>query len=587
MADNDQSPPPESASGPVQDNAYRLLVAIFHDQPDLLKAMTLGDLESGEVLNVVQSRDKLFGSPVFQFTVGRTHAGKTTLGNLLFGEAAMRSTGYQDCTDYVGRVRLKSDLCYFDTPGAGGEETYENFARMALGLPQPNSPQVDYFRMLDFTDAVVLPSDVVDNVTEVRITAQTWKREFASKFPPDVIVYVVAPHMLFLRDDRAYLHDMLKQYGDKVVIALNRWDGVTKDTDIDNVRNQIESVYRRAYPDGSMTPRFAIINAKTGSGIHELTALICGAISPEKLGGMQAVLSGDLKRHAQEERSRRYRKTVNRIAARLALNKVDQQAGGMDLISLAAHGIARFGVLTFEGDDDIRAFRDGLNEHVRQEAERVRRERTEDIVSRDVQTGTKDIVTREPVFDTVEIIENQQHKISEEITESRGVGFWKSAGIATKSLWNRFDNLLEGGTQAERDAIREGAKKDMVETTTRVNERYVDIPVTRYEQKIVDYQDKVVATVTEVLGVTENVVGTRALQGAIPVIELLVSIGLGVEEYCTGQDRDGGIEKAIEQSRQIVRLELDRVAGKLKRLVDEGVTAESRIAELLDGLNVR
>jgi hypothetical protein len=571
----------------VHDSAFQLLVAIFRDQPELLKAVTLGDLESSEVLGAVQSRDKLFGSPVFQFTVGRTHAGKTTLGNLLFGEDAMRSTGFQDCTDYVGRVRLRSELCYFDTPGAGGEEKYENFARMALGLPQPISPQVDYFRMLDFTDAAVLPNGKVGNVTEVKITAETWERDFAAKFPPDVIVYVVVPHMLFLRDDRAYLHDMLKRYDDAVVIALNCWDGVTKVTDIDNVRNQIESVYRHAYPDGSRKPRFAIMNAKTGSGMHELTTLICEAISPEKLGGMQAVLSGDLKRHAQEERSRRYRRTVNRIAARLALNKVDQQAGGMDLVSLAAHGVARFGVLTFEGDDDVQAFRDGLSEHVRLEAERIRQERTEDIVSRDVQTGTKDIVTREPVFDTVEIIENQKHKISEEVTESRGVGFWKSAGIATKSLWDRFDNLLSGGTQAERDAIRDRAKGDMVETTTRVNERYVDIPVTRYEQKIVDYKDKVVATVTEVLGVTESVVGTRALQGAIPVIELLVSIGLGIEEYCTGQEREGGIEKAIERARQVVHLELDRVSGELQALVDQGVTAEPRIADLLDGLSVR
>jgi hypothetical protein len=496
----------------------------------------------------------------------------------------MRSTGYQDCTDYIGRVRLKSDLCYFDTPGAGGDEEYENFTRMALGLPQPNDPTVNYFRLLDFTDAVVLPNGVVDNVTQVQITAETWKTEFAAKYPPDVIVYVVAPHMLFLRGDREYLRDMLKQHGEQVVIALNCWDGVTKDTDIKNVQNQIESVYRRAYPDGSRTPRFAELNAKTGVGIDKLTVLLCDLISPDKLGGMQAVLSGDLKQHAQIQRSRRYRSAVNRIAARLALNTVDQRAGEMDLISLAAHAIGRYGVLTFEADEAAQAFRDELSEHVRQQAEQVRRDRTEEIISQDVQTGTKEIKTREPVFDTVEVIETQKHKISEEITENRGVGVWKSAAIATRSVWDRFNNLLEGGTQEQRDAIREKAKRNQVETTTRTNERYIDIPVTRYEQKIVDYEEKVVATVTEVTGVTKKVVGTRALQGAIPVIELLTSIGHGVEAYCTADVRTGSIEQAVEHARQVVRLDLDRVSRELLKLVDEGAAEEPRIARLLDQL---
>jgi hypothetical protein len=42
---------------------------------------------------------------------------------------------------------------------------------------------------------------------------------------------------------------------------------------------------------------------------------------------MQAVYSGDLKQYAQIHRSRRYRGTVSRIAADLALNTADQRAG--------------------------------------------------------------------------------------------------------------------------------------------------------------------------------------------------------------------------------------------------------------------
>ena len=66
---------------------------------------------------------------------------------------------------------------------------------------------------------------------------------------------------------------------------------------------------------------------------------------------MQAVLTGDLKVHAQEERSRQYRQTLNRIAARLALHTVDQRTGEQDLISVAAKAVSQYGVVTFEAAD--------------------------------------------------------------------------------------------------------------------------------------------------------------------------------------------------------------------------------------------
>ena len=559
-----------------------MLTAIFHDQPELLHAVTLGDLQSQRLLEEVRTKGKLFSEQIHQFVVGRTHAGKTTLGNLLFGSEAMSVSGKQDCTDYIGRVRLKSELCYFDTPGAGGEEAYENYTRMALGLDQLYEPQVDKFQLLDFTDARLGPDGKVLDVTSKLITAADYEREFAAKYPPDAIVYVVCPHMLFLRSDREYLRDMLGKHGPRVVIALNIWTGVTKDTDIENVRNQITATYQRVATDGSLRPRFAEFNALTGVGIDQLTQAICSVIAPEKLGGMQAVLDGSLKEHARRERARHYHRTLDRIAARLALHTVDQQAGGLDLITLAAEGVAQYGVLTFEAQQEAQDFRDELTRHLTEEAGRVRRERTEDIVTQTVQTGTRDIVTSEPVFDLVETVEHEKRRIVEEISDSTGVGVLQSAMIQGRSLWDRVVNVFEGGTQTQRDEIKRRALKDMVQTTTRTLEKEIDVPIKRYEQKIVDYQDKVIATVTEVVGMAENVVGTKALQGAVPLVELLLSIGLGVEQFCTATGRREPIDVYVGAARQRVRLDLDRVRPQLEQLIARGAPAEAEIAALLD-----
>lgn len=119
----------------------------------------------------------------------------------------------------------------------------------------------------------------------------------------------------------------------------------------EDIIKAIRAVYRKVFPDGSVRPRFTRVNALTDSGMSELTSEICRVVAPEKLGSMQQVLSGDLKRSALAGRSRRHRDTVNRIAARLALHTVDQKAGDQDLIAVAAEGVCRYGVLTFEASD--------------------------------------------------------------------------------------------------------------------------------------------------------------------------------------------------------------------------------------------
>ncbi|HCI81721.1 MAG TPA: hypothetical protein DHW02_18745, partial [Ktedonobacter sp.] len=128
------------ANTTVDRQALDVLKHIFHDQPDLLSIVTLGDLESQELRSHYQQSGDLFTSHVNIYAVGRTSAGKTSIGNMLFGQMVMTSTGHTNCTDYIGLFRMKSNLWYFDTAGAGSNEKYENITRVALKLKQYERP---------------------------------------------------------------------------------------------------------------------------------------------------------------------------------------------------------------------------------------------------------------------------------------------------------------------------------------------------------------------------------------------------------------------------------------------------------------
>jgi hypothetical protein len=93
---------------------------------------------------------------------------------------------------------------------------------------------------------------------------------------------------------------------------------------------------------------------------------------------------------------------------------------------------------------------------------------------------------------------------------------------------------------------RSTAKINMV--TRRVT---VEQPVRRIEHVIDGYRTRVVDTVTEVTEMTERVIGHRALQGGVPVIELLLTLGLGIERYCTMTgDRPSAAAVACDRMRR-------------------------------------
>jgi hypothetical protein len=417
--------------------AVDVLRMLFSDRPDLLRVVISGDLASDQSLVELRRRDYLASTPIVQYVVGHTGAGKTSLANWLFGAEIMSHISNVDYIEGIWLLRMKRDLYYIDTPGAAADKRCENWVRIALGLPQVEEP-VDSLEVYDATNTRMTASGKVEGAQRSRFTVEQWESQLSGVFEPDVVVYVVAPHFHFLRLDREFLTAMLKRHGAKVLITFNIWDGIPTDIHRDDVMKSIEAVYSTVFPDGSVRSRFTTVNARTGSGVDKLAREICQGIVPEKLGAMQHVLDGDLKKFAQRERSCRYHDTVNRIAARLALHTVGKKTCDQDLINAAAAGICLYGALTFEAD------------------------------------------------------------------------------------------------------------------------------------------------ATGITGVTERVVGTKAQQGGLPVIELLTAVGVGIEEYCTAIGKRASAETFIYQARDRVHLILDRERPGLEGLLQQGTAAEQAIAEVLD-----
>jgi hypothetical protein len=562
-------------------DALGRLQLLFSDQPDLLTIVTSSDLEAQQLLVAFRQRDDLLAEPVKQYTVGRTTAGKTSLGNRLFGEDVMKSTGHANCTDFIGLLRMRSNLHYIDTPGAGSDEEYENWARLALGLPQLDAEPAKRLGVRDYTGAR-LNAGVVEGDVYSEFTPEEWEPQLSGAFAPDVVVYVVAPHKQFLRTDREFLTDVLRRHGAKVVIALNDWAGQTSDIDREDVVKAIGNVYRKVFPDGSVRPRYARVNALSGTGMSELTSEICRVVAPEKLGSMEQVLSGDLKDSALAGRSRRYRETVNRIAARLALHTVDQKAGDQDLITVAAEGVCRYGVATFEASELAAVLQRETAALLESQVEAIKQQRQEEIRVQDAQTGTRDITVEDPVYEQVESETTETQRVPVEVQEATGVGFWDvvdayaDAGARHVVAWwkNRGKDEHESIRQ---DRLRRTAR---VRSTTVMQD--VDMKVKKIEQQVTGYTTRVVDTVTEVTGVTERVVGTRALQGGVPVIELITAVGLGIETYCTATGDRPSAAHFVTAERDRVRLILDREKSRIDALLQHGTAAEPEIIELLD-----
>jgi hypothetical protein len=435
----------------------------------------------------------------------------------------------------------------------------------------------------DFTSARLTAAGTVEDVLVTEFTAAGWEAELAGAYAPDVVVYVVAPHVQFIRPDREFLTAMLRQYGTRLVIAFNDWAGVTTDIHREDAEKAIRGVYARVLP-GHPVPAFTRVNARSGNGMSELTSEICRVVAPEKLGSMRQVLDGDLKKSAQQVRSSGYRATVNRIAARLALHTVGQKFGDQDLIGAAAAGVSRYGVMTFEAEDLGAELDEELGDLLASSAKAVREQRQEEIKVQEAQTATKDLTEKVPVFEQEETTTTRRTQVATQVHEATGVGFLKKVGAYLDAAAEHVEAAWEGKDDAEHEAITKRRREKTANYTTRTVMQDVEIPVTEIRQKVTGYTTKVIGTVEEVVGTTERVVGTRALRGGAPVIELLTAVGLGIEAYLTADGQRPPAETFIDTERARVHLILDRATPEIEAFLAQGTTAEPDLTELLGRL---
>ncbi|MBD2771330.1 GTPase [Iningainema tapete] len=547
----------------MSDNALENLRQIFQDQPELLKVIELGDIESKKLVDVFRESNELFATPVNLYVTGRTGAGKTSLGNCLLEEVKMKSTGYMDCTDSVGFFKLASNLCYFDLPGAGSDGNFENINRAVLLVPQLDEKDIDIITIEEFKKI-----DYSTPVEEIEIIkVEEWQSEAKQKeVQPDVILYVIAPHMQFLRDDQRYLCDLLKSqlkyyHRNKVVFALNIFShektGEVKHTEqnLEDVKSKITTIFKNVYATKENPPIFEF-DAKTGKGVNEITSYICQILPKEKLGNIQQVLRSDLKEFAQKQRSIHYQQTLISIASRLAGYKVDQKAGNQeDLIQVAASAVCSYGVKTFKNQEEIAQIKAELNKIIEDAAMEIKESQTNDIKVIKNITESKEITKERPIIkqeiitDYIEVNEIKVKKLN-----------------PFKKVVNTVTTFIGVGKVFEDKIIAEKVKK----------------PIERLETRFLGYEKEVIDTVEAVVGQVEEIVGKEYLQGGYPVIKLILALGRGIQAYCTNSKCS--LQDCISEAEVYVECKLAHVEAEIKQLLESIPTQniEQKLIQIIE-----
>ncbi|PSF34927.1 hypothetical protein C7H19_18135 [Aphanothece hegewaldii CCALA 016] len=253
-----------------------------------------------QVENNQQKKRENSQKPVNFYATGRTGAGKTSLGNTLLGAGTgklpMESHGHQDCASAssVQYFTLASNLRYLDLPGAGSNEEFENINRAALFIEQitdedEETDPVKQFKIMNFSEYETR------GVQEEVITVEAWQSQDNQKFcAADIILYVVAPHMMFIHNDKRYLRALLKSQtqrnqNEKIIFALNihrTEDGQLKPTpqNIEDTKKTITKIYHEFYPN--TTPPIVEIDFRRGTGINQITELICKILPSEKISNI-------------------------------------------------------------------------------------------------------------------------------------------------------------------------------------------------------------------------------------------------------------------------------------------------------------
>lgn len=263
------------------------------------------------------------------FATGRTHSGKTTLGNRLLGIDYFLSTGRQDCTKEINLIEFPIGLKYFDLPGVCSDDFLENYNRVALNVNQvedfPTVSEVSLFRYRE-----------EQSPSEKKLTISHYE---SLNFQPDLVYYLIAPDKQFARGDRKYLRDLLKRHQNIIYVFnmfVNKQTGMSyfaTEANIQDVATQIFKVHRDILGEGSQ-PMIVGVNCLTGEGISELLHQ-----SQQMLSGQKGIIFQELISHQQQKTPDEYVSQVKRELVRIYAHSACQRATGTDTCDQPLHKI--------------------------------------------------------------------------------------------------------------------------------------------------------------------------------------------------------------------------------------------------------
>ena len=378
-------------------------------------------------------------------------------------------------------------------------------------------------------------------------TVEQWKSEKnQEKVSPDIILYVVAPHMQFLRGDRKYLRALLESLknrhsNNKVIFALNihsqEGQQIPTPQNIEDARTKIAEIYEKYYP--SETLLIAEIDSLKGTGFSQVAKFMCEILPDNKIGKMEEVLRSELKESAKKERSRRYRQALIYIASRLATYKVNTPIG-KGIIEEAYAAVCDYGIRIFKEEEIYLTASRELDEMVDNFAAQTK-------------------ISRE---EAIKIMVSDVEVLEQYIEEENGINQSKLATIGGAStgavLATMFLGPLLGPVSTIAGTVA-GAKLGEI-----IERRFVS-PEKEREDVI-----KKVPQVVE----KEQEVGTRYLQGGYPVVENLLAIGLGIESVDPSQDLRNCFEDLVKAAQERVRTYISRYQDQINRLAESSDTPE-------------
>lgn len=599
----------------MSDSALKKLQILFQNRPEVLQMLDLRELELANLEDREfikrQAEKELFPNPVNLYATGKTGAGKTTLGRSILDpkqtintkEAVMGSTGKTDCTSMVQFFEMLSNLRYYDLPGAGGcSESYENINRAALLIPQEkNLELIDNFELWNCSNYPTKP------VEQKEVQVDAWQSPENQEYvAPDIIVYVVAPHTQFTRDDKNYLIALLEsqkslQPKNKVVFALNIHsvdrNVITTKESLEDAETKITKIYGKFYSD---KPPIVKVDCMSGAGINKIIEFMCQILPENKIGNMKEALRDEFKNVAKKERSRRYRQTLIYIASRLATEKVDEKLGDRGLLNEAYEAVCGYGIKVFiEEDAHIeyqKAAYNAIDSYVaKTQASRQEqvKKKVKDVEKKEVEV--EKIVGYEPEFQDVTItdqvltFESQTKKKKRSKLSRVLLGVTETVSqvaLAPISMIQGIGNVCgvteENVCKEVHKSFNDAAYEEVEVVIPRTKE------VTRNEQRLVNIKERKAKVMEMVYNVVEKeqVVGKNYLQGGYPVVENLLAIGLGIEKA----ESSKGLSEDFEAIVRSGRIQVQSLLGRYKNMINELVvksdpaTAEEQIIRILNNV---